>query len=116
MCPHVHAGCVEVTKPRLACFVLSFDEILGGGKKLFVDCLHALPGQWSRILDSLPTYTTVLHVLRRIVLVCGPAMQHAPWPESFFEVGIFRIVGILRLFFRIQVVKIAKKLVETMHS
>src|SRR5258705_13880301 len=43
-------------------------------------------------------------------------MHHASRSKSILELGILRIVGQFRLFFRIQVIQIAEKLVESMHG
>src|SRR4029434_292428 len=72
-----------------------------------VNGFHALLGQWSGVLDLL------LPVRSR------PAVQHTPRAEVLLEVRkVFfrRIVAQLRLLLSVQVVEVAKKLVEAMHG
>ena len=43
-------------------------------------------------------------------------MQHAARAEEFLELGVFGVVRILRLFFGVQVVEVAKELVEAVDA
>src|SRR5262249_13133250 len=93
---HVHAGRVEVTEERLPSFVLPVYEIEGRLQKLLIDGLHALLGQRSSVFD----------------LAVGEGMNDAARAEPLAELGTLRIVGILGLLLRIQVVEVAEELVE----
>jgi hypothetical protein len=42
-------------------------------------------------------------------------VQHAARPEPLLELGILRVVGVLGLFLRVQVVEVAEELVEPVH-
>ena len=42
----------------------------------------------------------------------GPAVEHAARPELLLELGILRVVGVLRLLLGVQVIEVAEELVE----
>ncbi|HWZ51467.1 MAG TPA: hypothetical protein VNW54_08380 [Granulicella sp.] len=65
-----------------------------------IDGLHPLPGQWTGVFDLLGA-----------IRIC-PAVQDAPLPEVLPEIRVFRrfwIILVLRFFFGIQVIEIAKE-------
>src|SRR5262245_50938279 len=92
----VHACAIEVTEPRLLCRVLTINEIERRREKLFVHSLHSLLGQRAGVGD-LPVRRT---------------LQHPAWAELLFELRVLWVVGVLRLFFRIQVIEVSEELVE----
>src|SRR5262249_4847769 len=100
----VHARRVPPYKERLPIGSRLIDELESPIKELLVNSLHALGVQRPRVLDLL-----------RAVGV-GPALEYAARPELFPELGIFRIVRIFRFLFCIEVIKVAKELVESMCS
>jgi hypothetical protein len=82
---------------------------------LVVARLHALLRQRSGVLDLLLADAAEAHVDRVVVGVGRPAMHHAARTEflvEFREVLRIRPVGQLGFFFRVQVIEIAKKLIE----
>ena len=94
----VHAGGVPPKKKRLVCLCSAFHEVDRLLGNLLINRLHALLGEWSRVLDS---------AIRK-------AVDDSTGTEFLFEIGIFRVVGIFRLLLRIEVVKVAKKLLKSM--
>ena len=67
-----------------------------------VDGLHALHREWAGALD----------LLRAVRL--RPAVKHTASAEFLLHFRIFEVIGILRLFLRVEVVERAKELVEAM--
>ena len=67
---------------------------------LVVDRLHALLGQRAGVLDLLGAVRV------------GPGVDHAARPELLAELGVLRVVLVLRLFLGVQVVEVAEELVE----
>ena len=96
----VHPGGVPPHEERLAVFVRLIHEVerrLGG---FLVDRLHALLGQRAGVFD--------------LLLAVGMAQE---WitprgPNFFFELRVLRIVGVLGLLLRVEVVEVAEELVE----
>ena len=79
------------------------DELLLSAEDFRVHSFHALLGERAGIFDFLPALTV------------GPGVQHAAWTIILLKFRILRVVISLRLLLGVQVVKIAKKLVEAMH-
>src|SRR5258705_1763455 len=73
------------------------------GRDLLVDRFHALLGQWTGVLDRLPS------------LAISDAVEYASRSEHLPELRILGIVGQLWLLFRIQVIEVAEELVEAVH-
>ena len=96
----VHAGRVPPAEERLAVRVGLLDELQARVEELLVHRLHALDRQRSGVLDLL-----------RAVWI-GPAVQDAARAELLLELGVLRIVRVLRLLLRVQVVEVAEELVE----
>jgi hypothetical protein len=76
--------------------VLATDEVERGGDGLVVDRLHPLLRERPRVLDGAP----------------GEGLHHAPGPEPLLELGVLRVVLVLRLLLRVQVVEVPEELVE----
>src|SRR6516165_4398764 len=100
----VHPGRIPPAEEGLAGLVLALDEVQGSSGNLSIDGLHALPGQRAGIFDLLRTVR-----LR-------PGVQDAARPKSLLEFGILWVVRILRLLLCVQMVEVAKELVETMNG
>ena len=79
----------------------SFDEGDGSIRGFVVDRLHALLGQRAGVFDLLGAVRL------------GPGMDHAARAEFLAELRVLEIVLVLRLFFGVQMVKVAEELVET---
>ena len=71
-------------------------------RRLVIDRFHALLGQRAGVLDS-------------VALAVGPAVDHAARAELLAECRVLRVVGIFRLFFGVEVIEVAKELVEAVH-
>jgi hypothetical protein len=84
--------------------VLALDELKGSSGNLFIDGLHALPGQWTGIFD----------LLRAVGFRQGA--QDAAWPKPLLKFGILGVVRVLGLPLCVQMIKIAKEFIETVNS
>ena len=105
---------VEPAEERLVALADPIQPVERLVEHLRVEGLHALAGQRPGVFDLLPADAPELRIRGRIVLVGGPAVQHAPRSEGLLVLGIFlaRVVELLRLFFGVQVVQVAEPLVE----
>src|ERR1700742_3266169 len=104
MGPAMHVRRVDPTEEWLARTALLFDPLTGGGDELVIASLHALPGKRPGILDPLPSDPAPAHLLGRVILVGGPAVQHASRAVLVLESGILGIIWILGVLFGIQVI------------
>src|SRR5262249_33895575 len=59
---------------------------------------------------------TELRIDGGIVFVAGLALEDAARTEFLPELGILRVIGILRLLFGVQVIEVAEELVEPVHG
>ena len=112
----VHVGEVHPDEGRLAGLVLPLDEVHGALGDVVVDRLHPLLGQRTGVLADLLADLAEARIDRRIVRVRGLAVHHAARPKLGAERRVFRIVRQFRLFFGVQVVKVAVELVEAVHG
>src|ERR1700742_4561967 len=96
----VHPRRVKVAEPRFVGLVLSVDEVLRRRKKFGIYRLHSLGRQRPGILD----------------LAVSIGMQHAARAKLLAELRVLRIVGVLRLLFSVEVVKVTEELVEAMRG
>ncbi len=78
---------------------------------LGVDRLHSLRIELAGVFDFLLADFAPARLDRRIVDVCGPAMQHVARPDGGLESR--RVVAMRRVFHRIEVVQVAEEFVET---
>ena len=108
----VHAGRVEPAEERRAGPVLPVDEVERAGEELLVHRLHALARERAGVLDGLLADAAEARILGRIVPVARLALQHAARAELGAELGVLRIVGVLRLLLGVEVVEVAEELVE----
>ena len=72
--------------------------------------------QRAGVLDRLLADAAEARILRRIVAVGRLALQHAARAELGAELGVLRVVGVLRLLLGIEVVEVAEELVEAVHG
>ena len=115
MSAQVHAGAVEPAEERLVGLGLPLDEVDARRPSLVVDRLHALAGQRAGVLDRLLADPAAARVLGRVVDVGGLAAQHAARAEHLLEIGVPRVVGVLRLLLGVEVIQIAEELVEAVY-
>ena len=94
----VHAGGVPPHEERLVCFLCSLHEVKRLGIDFLVDGFHPLLGERPGIGHS----------------AIGKAVDHATRTKALLEGRIFRVVGMLWLFFGIEVIEVAEKLIESM--
>src|SRR5689334_3795254 len=107
MSPQMHMSCVQPDKERFSSLVLTFDEITGGCYEFVITRFHALLGERTSILNLLLSYSSPARMLRRIVLVCCPAMQHSARSKFFVElwkIFLRRPIRQFRLFFGVEVI------------
>src|SRR5688572_22531455 len=116
MSVNMHSRRVEPNEERLAGFVLPVDEIEGGIQKFFVNSFHTLFCQGPCIFDGLFADTAKAWIFGSVVLRAGFTPEHAAWTEFRAKLRVLWIVGILRLFLSIQMVKVSEKLVEAMYG
>ena len=77
-----------------------FERVL---RDLVVDGLHPFLRQRPGVFHSLPTFAV------------APAMKDTARAEELLELRVLRIIRVLGLFFRIEVVQVAEKLIEAVH-
>src|SRR6476659_6463506 len=92
----VHPRGIKPAEKRLARLVLPIHEIQGGGEEFLVYGFHALRGQRPGILS----------------LAIRGCLEDAAWAEPLFEFGVLRVIRILRLLLRIEVIEIAEEFIE----
>src|SRR5215510_11778958 len=101
----MHVRGVEPHEERCARRVLALNKVARRRKEFVIDGLHALFGQWSSVLDAL------------CAVRVGPAVQYATraivLPE-IRKVLLRRIIAQLRLLLGVQVIEVAKELIEAM--
>jgi len=99
MCEDVHAGGVPPDEERLVRFLGAFHEVQRLGVDLFIDGFHTLLRQRTGVHDP----------------PIREAVNDAARPEPFLEVrilGLLRIIRMLRLLLRVQVIEVAEELIE----
>ena len=96
MRPKVHAGRVEPHKKGLVFFRSALNELLRAVQKLEVDGFHAF----------FVERTGIGHAAVR------KTVHHTARPEVLAEGWVPRVVGVLGLFFCVQVIKIAKEFIK----
>ena len=80
--------------------MLTLDEVLRSVEEFGVDRLHALGVERAGVLDP----------------AVGRGLDDAARAELLPELGVLRIVGILRFFLGVEVVEVAEELVEAMRG
>src|ERR1700709_2461217 len=112
----MHSGRVVPKQEWLVRRMGAIDEIERTRKKIILNRFHALARHWSGILDGLLAYLPETRIFGRVVNSSRPAIQHATRFEKILKCWmVFWIVRLLRLLFGVQMIKIAKKLVETVN-
>ena len=112
---NMHPCCVEPDEKRFVIFFGSFNKILGRGQELLIHRFHALGCERPRVLANLFAPSSEARIFFRIILFRGLAFEHATRFYCFAQLagGIIREFG---FFLDVQVIEIAKKLVEAMHA
>ena len=113
--PDVHTGRIEPGEERLLVAVRAVDEVKRGAEKFLVHCLHAFLGEWAGIGAALLAPLAETRILARRIGNGRRAAKDAARTETQLELSILRIVGVLGLVLGVQVVEIAKELVEAVN-
>ena len=111
----MHPGGVDPDEERCVVVVGALDEILGCVHELDVTRFHAFTGQRAGVLDALFADATPPRMLGGIVFLRGPGVDNAARSKDILEVGKIRfgrIVHMLRLLFGVEVIEVAKELIE----
>src|SRR3954453_11556319 len=115
--PHVHPGGVVPQQERLLGVMGAVDEVERTLQQVVFPCLHALAGQGASVLDRLLADPSESRVLRGVVDVAGPAVKDPTRDEELLkDRQILRVVRLLGLLLRVEVVEVAVELVEAMHG
>ena len=83
----VHPRAVAPAEERLAGPGLPLDVIDGRVRRLVIDRLHPLLGQWAGILDGLLADASEPRIDGRVVLVRGLALHHSAGPNIRLNSG-----------------------------
>src|SRR5262249_38210715 len=100
----MHARRIPPAEERLVGVLVAGDEILGARQSFFVDRLHPLFGQRAGVFDPLSAFAI------------GLGTNDAARTEPLQKLRILRIVLVLRLLGRVQVVEAAEIFVEAVHG
>ena len=106
----VHARRVEPAEERLAVRLGLVDELQGEVADLVVHRLHPLRIERAGVLDLLLADLAPARHLGRVVGVGRPAVDHVA--RADFVQQVLRIVGMRRVFHRIEVIEVAEEFVE----
>src|SRR5258708_3877126 len=117
MRPDVHTSGVPPKEERLAVLVRLINEIERALGDLFVHSLHTLNCERTCVLADLLAPWPEARIRRgRIFRGRGLTLENAAGAEHSLELGIFRIVRILRFLFGVQVVEVAEEYVEAVNG
>ena len=115
--PDVHAGRIEPDEERLLVLVRAVDEVERGVEELLVDRLHALLGRAGRCPRSSACPMRRSADPRPASRRWSPCICSTPrGPNLQLELGVLRIVGVLRLVLGVEVIEVAEELVEAVHG
>src|SRR4029077_20441509 len=99
-----------------AWFAFPLHEINGGGGGFVIDCFHPRFRYRARSFGGLLTGFARTGVGGRTLRVSGLASEHAARTNRLLHSRVPRIKPVLRILFGIEMVQVAKKLVEAMHG
>jgi hypothetical protein len=111
---HVHVRKVDPAEEWLSGGVLPLDEVFSGSREVVVAALHPFRRERAGILYPLFPHPAPARQLSQVVLGRSPAVEYAARSELFLELGIRRVVGVLRVLFGIEVIEVTVELVEAM--
>ncbi len=112
----MHSGRIEPAEERLSGLLVLIDEIHRGAQELPVDRLHAPFVERSSVLNFLLAYPAKARVFGRVIRVARDASKHAARTEFGAELRVFRVVGVFRLLFGIEVIEIAEEFIKSVHG
>jgi hypothetical protein len=114
--PDVHAGRIEPDEERLLIPVCAVDEVERGLEEFLVDRLHAFFGQRAGVLTFLLAPGSEAGIVARRVGGGRHALHDAAGTELSPELGVLRIVGMLRLILGVQVIEVAEEFIEAVNG
>jgi len=97
-------------------FVLTLDPIFSSGDEFIIAGLHPFRGEGAGVFDFLFPHLAPTRLLRRVVFLRGPTVQNTARTEFLAESWVLRVIDVLRLFFAIEVIQVAEKLIEAMNG
>src|SRR5262245_43550431 len=112
----MHVRGVDPNEERLAGRLLTLNELHRARGDVIVNRLHTFGGEWTGVLAPLTTDAAEARIVGSVILVGCLAIEHAARTEFFSEFGILRIVDVLRLLLRVEVIEVSVKLVKSMHG
>ena len=107
----MHAGRVEPDEKRLVVGLGFVDEFEGEVANLVIHCFHALGIERTGVLNLLFADLAPARHHGRVIRSSRPRMHHVARANDIQE--ILRIVRMRRVFHRVEVIEVAKELVET---
>ena len=108
----MHAAWIEPSKERLLVPIGAVDEVERRVKKLLVHRFHALLVEWAGVLAVLLAPFAEAGIFPRgLGGACG-APHYTTRTKLEFELGVLGVIGVLRLVLGVEVIKIAKELIE----
>src|SRR4029077_5854690 len=109
----MHPRRIEPDEERLAVLLGFIHEVDGEVAYFVVYRFHALRIERTGILDPLHPDLAPARHFGWIVFVGGPAMNHVTRADNVQEV--LRIVGVCRVFHRVEMIEVTKELIEAMN-
>ena len=109
----VHVGGVPPDEEGLTLSMSVPDELDRAIGDIVIDGLHAFFGQWTGVFNGLLPNTTETWVHGRIIDIGGFAVHHTTRAKALPELWILGIVGMLRLFLGVEMVKVAIEFIKT---
>src|SRR5215469_388746 len=113
MSDDVHASGVEPEEERFAVVLRLLDELHGVAEDFIVNRLHALRTEFPSVFDLLFADLSPTRLNRCVIHVRRPAMDHSTGSHRLSCCG--RIVRMARVLHGIQMIEIAKELIEAMY-
>lgn len=111
----MHSGRIEPAEERLSGLRILINEIHRGAQEFPIDRLHASFVERSGVLNFLLAYPAKARVFGRVIRVAR-ASKHAARTEFGAELRVFRVVGVFRLLFGIEVIEIAEEFITSVHG
>src|SRR5450432_376914 len=112
----MHPSTIVPKEKWFTCFDRAFHEIQRMRKQFFISNLHTISSQRASVFDRLFANLAKAWIHCRIIYVSCLAVKYAARTKVLVEIRVFRIIGIFRFFFRIKMVKIAEKFIESMYG
>src|SRR5436190_15224646 len=105
----MHTARIEPYEERLLFPVRAIDEVDRSLEELLVDRLHSFLSEWPRVLAFLLAPRTKAGIVTGSIGGGRDALHDTTRTELRHDVRIFRIIGVFRLIFGVQVIEIAEE-------